>query len=41
MRPIFGPQKPAQETTTSAGKVPWSVTTPVTRSPEVSMPVTV
>ena len=36
-----GPQKPAAETTWSAGKVPRSVTTAVTLPPSCSIPVTV
>lgn len=41
MRAMTGPQKPAAETTWSAGKVPRSVTTAVTRPASRSIPVTV
>ena len=39
--PILAPQKPAQETTISAGMTPSEVSTPVTRRPDCSIPVTV
>ena len=38
--PISGPQKPAHDTTMSAGIVPLDVATPVTRPPLCSIPVT-
>ena len=38
--PMAWPQKPAHETTTSAGKCPSVVRTPVTRPPECSIPMT-
>ena len=40
MAPTSTPQKPAQETTMSAGMVPSGVWTPVTRPSDCSMPVT-
>ena len=41
MAPIFAPQNPAQEMTMSAGMTPSEVSTPVTRRPDCSIPVTV
>src|SRR4051812_12629350 len=38
--PISRPQNPAHDTTTSAGKSPWSVRTPVTRPPSCRTSVT-